>query len=261
MITVELVPCYSDNYAYLLSHPDSADVVVVDACEYAPIAAALGGRRLSAILSTHHHLDHVGGNEEFAAQFPGLPILGHSQELVDGRIPRQTAGLADGESFSLLGSRVVALHVPGHTLTAVAYHFTDEGIVFTGDTLFGAGCGRLFEGTPVQMHASLSRLAALTPSTKVYSGHEYLARNLGFARSVDPGNQATQDREQDCQTRRARHEPTEPSSIALERSTNPFLRTSEPAVQAAVQSRPVETEDALSAVEVFARLRRWRNTF
>lgn len=261
MISVELVPCYSDNYAYLLSRPGADEVAVVDACESAPIVAAIGRRRLTAILSTHHHADHVSGNEDLVGRFPGVSISGHAKELFDQRIPHQTVGFSDGETFSLFGRQVTVLHVPGHTLTAVAYHFVDDGVLFTGDTLFGAGCGRLFEGTPAQLHASLSRLAALPPSTKVYSGHEYLARNLGFARVVEPDNVATQERQQACQRLRAAQEPTEPSSIATELLTNPFLRTSEPAVVAAVSQRPVETEPTLSSVEVFARLRRWRNTF
>ena len=261
MITVELVPCYSDNYAYLLSHPDSADVVVVDACEYAPIAAALGGRRLSAILSTHHHLDHVGGNEEFAAQFPGCRFWDTVRELVDGRIPRQTAGLADGESFSLLGSRAVALHVPGHTADCrgVPLHGRRHR-VYRRYTVWR----RLWptvRGNPSADACPLSRLAALTSSTKVYSGHEYLARNLGFARSVDPGNQATQDREQDRHTTRSPRTDgaVEHCAGTEHKSVLRDVRAGGP--KSAVQSRPVETEDALSAVEVFARLRRWRNTF
>ncbi len=262
MLTVTLVPCYSDNYAYLLSSEGSDEMAVVDACEAAPIVAALAGRRLTAVLATHHHLDHVGGHEELLSRFPELSIYGHLGELADGhRIPAQTHGLADGDSFLLFGTRVLALHVPGHTLTAVAYHFPDEEMVFTGDTLFGAGCGRLFEGTSVQLHGSLGRLAALPSQTRVFSGHEYLAKNLRFARHIEPANAAILAREQDCTARRDRGEPCEPSTMAIEHATNPFLRCDEAQVQAAVANREVELQSELSSVEVFARLRRWRNTF
>ncbi len=261
MIRIELVPCYTDNYAYLLSRDGTAEAVIVDACEKGPVAAALRGRRLGAILSTHHHVDHVGGNEPLVAEHPGLSVYGHAREKHDGRIPSQTIGLSDGEVFSLLDTRVVALHVPGHTLTAVAYYFVDEELLFTGDTLFGAGCGRLFEGSPEMMMASLSRLAALPPETRVYSGHEYLARNIGFARLVDPDSDAVREREQDCLRRRAAGVPCEPSSVALELATNPFLRVDVDAVRASVSAREPVLQDELSSVEVLARLRRWRNTY
>jgi hydroxyacylglutathione hydrolase len=266
MLTVTLVPCYQDNYAYLLSSPDRGEVAVIDACETAPVQTALGGRRLAAILATHHHHDHVGGNEDLAAQHAGLVVYGHSAELADGhRIPEQMVGLSDGEEFSVLGQRVLAWHVPGHTLTAVAYYFPDEGMVFTGDTLFGAGCGRLFEGTPSQLHASLQRLCGLPPATRVYSGHEYLARNLRFARHLEPDHGPTKERELDCLRRCELGQPCEPSTVAIELLTNPFVRCEVAAVRSAVAARPVELAEAaagqLSSVEVFARLRRWRNTF
>lgn len=262
MLTVTLVPCYSDNYSYLLSTPGSDEVAVVDGCEAAPIVAALAGRRLTTILATHHHSDHVSGHDELRELFPSLVIYGHAAELTDGhRIPAQTHGLSDGDAFAVLGQPVVALHVPGHTLTAVAYHFPDAELLFTGDTLFGAGCGRLFEGTPAQLHGSLARLRVLPGGTRVYSGHEYLARNLHFARHIEPDNGATLVREQDCLLRRSRGEPCEPSTLTIERATNPFLRCEEAQVQAAVANREVELQSELSSVEVFARLRRWRNTF
>lgn len=261
MLTVTLVPCYSDNYAYLLSRPGSSEAMVVDGCEAGPIMAALDGRRLTAILATHHHLDHIGGHEQLLAHFPSLKIFGHAQELSSQRIFGQTHGLSDGEDRQIEGERVVALHVPGHTLTAVAYYFPDAEMVFTGDTLFGAGCGRLFEGTPPQMFQSLRRLATLPAQTLVYSGHEYLAKNLGFARHIEPDSEAIRARQKDCEHKRSAGLPCEPSTIALERATNPFLRSEEPSVQAAVTGRPEELGPEISSVEAFARLRRWRNTF
>ncbi|MBL8636637.1 MAG: hydroxyacylglutathione hydrolase [Myxococcales bacterium] len=262
MLTVTPVPCYSDNYAYLLSRADCEEVVVVDGCESEPILAAIHGRRLTTILATHHHPDHIGGHEHLLANDPSLRIFGHAEEHAQlRRIPGQTHGLSDGDELQILGERVIALHVPGHTLTAVAYYFPDAGLLFTGDTLFGAGCGRLFEGTPPQMFASLQRLAALPQQTLVYSGHEYLTKNIAFARHIEPQNTAIADRQKRCLDTRARGEPCEPSTIGLERATNPFLRSAEPSVQAAVAGRPPELAVALSAVEVFARLRRWRSSF
>ena len=158
---IEIIPCLHDNYAYLLS--DGGDTVaVIDPSEPGPVLKALGSRRIAAILATHHHHDHVGGNAELRARFPEAAVYGHKNEHQEGhRIPEQTHGLDDDEAFSVLGFSVRAPHIPGHTLTAVAYYFPDAAALFTGDTLFGAGCGRLFEGTPAQMYASLQRLLAL----------------------------------------------------------------------------------------------------
>jgi hydroxyacylglutathione hydrolase len=246
----------------------------VDASEAAPVEAALwalaalgaGPHRLRAVLATHHHHDHVGGNVALVTRFPEAAVYGHAGDFVGGhpgRVPAQTVGLADGEEFRVLGHRVQALHIPGHTLTALAYYFPEDGLLFTGDTLFGAGCGRLFEGTPAQMHASLQRLAALPGSVKVYCGHEYTQKNLSFAAAVDPDCAAVQKRSAEVGQKRAAGQPTVPSTLAEELQTNPFLRAADPAIRAAVARRPavagpiVDHDD----VEVFARLRSWRNEF
>lgn len=259
---VQPVPCYRDNYAYLVTFPGSTDTAVVDASEAAPVLAALGERRLIAILSTHHHYDHVNGNSELAQRFPGLDVFGHSEEARLGhRIPAQNRGLQDGEEFTVGGARCVALHIPGHTRTAVAFHFAESGLVFTGDTLFGAGCGRLFEGSPAEMHASLSRLAALPGATRVYSGHEYTENNLRFAAEIEPHSAALKARRDAVRAQRKRGEPTVPSTMQEELETNPFLRTEVEAVRQAVAERAAVTQAELSAVEVMARLRAWKDTY
>ncbi|MFO0572421.1 MAG: hydroxyacylglutathione hydrolase [Polyangia bacterium] len=259
---VQAVPCYRDNYAYLITLPGRSEVAVVDASEAGPVLAALGERRPVAILSTHHHYDHVNGNSELAQHFPGLEVFGHADEARSGhRIPAQNRGLADGEEFTVLGARGVALHIPGHTRTAVAFYFAEAGVLFTGDTLFGAGCGRLFEGTPADMHASLSRLAALPGDTRVYSGHEYTENNLNFAAEVEPQSAALKARREAVRAQRRRGEPTVPSTMHEERDTNPFLRTDIEAVRRAVAGRPPVAHAELDGAEVLARLRAWKDTF
>ena len=272
MLTVLPIPCLHDNYAYLLTtfgRGDSAgEAAIVDACEAAPVLAALtvGKHRLQAVLTTHHHHDHVGGNEAVHARFPAAPVYAHAGDFVGekpGRVPAQTVGLGDGQEFKLLGRRVQALHIPGHTLTALAYYFPEDGLLFTGDTLFNAGCGRLFEGTPAQMHASLQRLAALPASVRVYAGHEYTQKNLTFATAVEPDSAAIRTRTQHVAEQRAAHEPTVPATLQEELQTNPFLRVKAPSVRAAAARRPavggpIRDDDD---VEVLARLRRWRDEF
>lgn len=271
MISILPVPCLHDNYAYLLTVPGGEEAVVVDASEVAPVLAAVQarGRRLAAVLSTHHHYDHVGGNAELHARFPDAAVYAHRGDLAPGgkgRVPAQTVGLDDGEEFQLLGQRVQALHIPGHTLTAVAYYFPVDGLLFTGDTLFGAGCGRLFEGTPAQMHASLQRLAALPAAVRVYCGHEYTQKNLAFAASVEPDNAAVKARSEAVAQQRAAGEPSVPSTLQEELQTNPFLRARHASVRAAAERRPQVGEPlsgstAGSEVEIFARIRRWRDEF
>lgn len=256
MLDVTPVPCLADNYAYLLVDGTTGRVGVVDAPEAEPIVAALAGRglRLDALLCTHHHWDHTGANEELAAHYGGLTIAGFAGDR--GRIPGQTHFLTDGETFALGASRARVLHIPGHTRGAIAYHFAEDGCLFPGDTLFGAGCGRLFEGTPEEMQASLARLRGLPGETRVYFGHEYTAANLAFARKVEPDSEALRRRWEQVRSARTRGAPTCPSTLAEERATNPFLRWDAPAVIAAARANG--TSDPAPAA-VFAAIRRWKD--
>jgi hydroxyacylglutathione hydrolase len=232
---VAIVPCLKDNYAYLLWAAGSKRAVVVDPGEAEPVARALQerGLELGAILATHHHLDHVGGNVELARRFPGVMVFGHASDR--GRIPAQTEFLASGADVEVEGLAFRALHIPGHTRGALGY--AGEGAVFTGDTLFAGGCGRLFEGTPAQMYESLNvTLAALPDATRVYCGHEYTVANLKFAAHIEPGNAAVSVKAARVAAQRARGEATVPSTLGEEKATNPFLRCDSSEIVAHVSS-------------------------
>jgi len=247
------IPAFRDNYIWLLSRGEAA--VIVDPGDAAPVEAALaaGGLQPSAILVTHHHADHQGGVAALAARF-GVEVFGPAAESITGL----TRPLAGGERIYPLGPDVPfdVLAVPGHTSGHIAY--LADGRLFCGDTLFGAGCGRLFEGTPAQMAASLVRLAALPDETEVCCAHEYTETNLRFAVAVEPDNPAIQERIAASAALRARGLPTLPSSIGLEKATNPFLRCDAPAVIAAARRRDAA---AAGPVDVFAAIRGWRNEF
>jgi hydroxyacylglutathione hydrolase len=235
-VEVAIIPCFKDNYAYLLTTPGSKTAVVVDASEEEPVLAALEtrGLTLGAILSTHHHPDHVDGNQGLVARFPGISVYGSAHDR--GRIPEQTHFVNDEDLVQVHGLTFRCLLVPGHTLGAVAYY--GHGAVFTGDTLFAGGCGRLFEGTPAMMHESLNvKLASLPGDTRVYVGHEYTASNLRFAAHVEPGNTAIVEKATRVARLREQGQPTVPSTLTEERATNPFMRVTTPAVIAHVEAR------------------------
>jgi hydroxyacylglutathione hydrolase len=217
------IPCLRDNYAYLVRADGAREALVVDPSEAAPVLQELKRQGLSliAILNTHHHWDHVGGNTELVEQLGPLEVYGHVSDR--GRIPAQTRELEHGDGMQAAGIEFRIMHIPGHTLGAVAY-ITDDA-VFTGDTLFAAGCGRLFEGTPAQMFESLNvKLGSLPDSTRVYCGHEYTQNNLRFAAHVEPGNAAVAEKARRVAQQRARGEPTVPSTLGEEKLTNPFMR-------------------------------------
>jgi hydroxyacylglutathione hydrolase len=236
LVDVTTVPCLKDNYAYLLRAPGSKTALVVDGSEALPILRALDelGLNLGGILSTHHHHDHVGGNQELVARFPGIPVFGSVHDR--GRIPAQTHGVSHGETIRVLDLEFRCLLVPGHTLGAVSYY--GHGAVFTGDTLFAGGCGRLFEGTPELMHESLNAtLGSLPDETRVYCGHEYTAKNLEFAAVVEPHNAHVKEKAARVLAQRARGEPTVPSTMADERETNPFVRVASAEIRARYAAR------------------------
>ena len=253
MLDVTLVPCLSDNYAYVLRDPATGECAVVDPSEPEPVLAALAalGARPTTVLNTHHHLDHVGGNEALAAAFPGLRVVAHASD--QGRVPAQTVAVSDGDRVMLGRTALRVLHVPGHTLGAVTYASDDAA--FTGDTLFLGGCGRLFEGDAAMMYASLQRIAdTLDPATRIFCGHEYTANNLRFVASLEPDNAAVRDALADADRRRADQQPTVPKRLDVERQLNPFLRCADPAVAAAVGVGG-------DPVAVFAALRARRNNW
>jgi hydroxyacylglutathione hydrolase len=254
------IPAFADNYIWLVR--EGANATVVDPGDAEPVLAYLDreGLALTAIVNTHHHGDHVGGNAGLLARAP-VPVCGPARETIPGR----TQALAEGDRITVpgIGLALRVLDVPGHTAGHIAYFGDDGGdghpIAFVGDTLFAGGCGRLFEGTPQQMSGSLGKLARLPRDTRAYCAHEYTLANLRFALAVEPGNVALRDRRDREAAKRERGEPTVPSTIGEELATNPFLRAAEPAVFAAAQAHA--GRKLADAVESFAELRAWKNAF
>jgi hydroxyacylglutathione hydrolase len=254
MTDIAPIPAFNDNYIWCLRDDSSAAVVDPGDCEPVLEYLARHKLKLTAILNTHHHADHVGGNAGLLRHFD-VPVYGPAREGV--RTVTHLLGERDRIRLPEFGVEFEVFDIPGHTAGHIAYY--GANLLFCGDTLFACGCGRLFEGTAEQMHNSLSKLAALPDSTRVYCGHEYTLANIRFAKAVEPDNASLLRREESAQAARARGEPTLPSTISLERETNPFLRVGEaPVIEAASRHAGCRLGDPVS---VFAEIRRWKDTF
>ncbi len=249
-IEIEIIPCLSDNYAYLVKSGNAC--AVVDPSEPGPVRAALARRgwKLTHILNTHHHLDHTGGNLALKEE-TGAQVVGPGKDAA--RIPGLDIGVDEASGWEFDGRKVQVLEVPAHTRGAIT--FVIDGNAFTGDTLFALGCGRLFEGGPAMMWSSLSKLMTLPDQTKVWCGHEYTESNGRFALTLEPGNAALQTRVQEVKAMRARLEPTVPSTMGLEKATNPFLRPDSAEIRKSLGM------ESASDVAVFGEIRSRKDTF
>jgi hydroxyacylglutathione hydrolase len=251
------IPVLTDNYIFLLHDISSNTAAVVDPAEAEPVIKKLHEleAELVGIFNTHHHNDHIGGNKQLIQEYPQVIVYGGVEDR--GRIPGQQVFLEEGSRINFANRTGEVFFIPGHTRAHIAYYFPSQsgetGELFCGDTLFAGGCGRLFEGTPIQMVDSLRKLSSLPDNTRVWCAHEYTLKNLQFAITVDADNSDLQQRYDEVKAHRSRGEATVPSLLGVEKRTNPFLRYSQPALQLAVNSNdPVET---------FARLRGMKDKF
>lgn len=255
MTEISAIPAFSDNYIWLLRDTDAATVAVVDPGDADPVLDRLCELKLDlgALLITHHHYDHTGGIDALVAAFPKVRVFGPD----DTRIKGVTDPVGEGDLVRMPGVSLAleVLALPGHTSSHIGYY--GGGALFCGDTLFAAGCGRVFDGTMSDLAASLTRIAALPPETQCYCAHEYTLDNLGFAGWVEPDSVALQQREQSTQALREAGTATVPSTLSLECATNPFLRTTQPEVIARAEQRA--GRKLASPAEVFEVLRRWKD--
>ncbi|HEU0198056.1 MAG TPA: hydroxyacylglutathione hydrolase [Nevskiaceae bacterium] len=257
-LVIEALPAFTDNYLWLIHDGHAAGIV--DPGDAAVVQAAILARHLElrTILVTHHHADHTGGIKALKAA-TGARVIGPAMEA--SRIPLLDQPMQDGElvAWAAPALQLQAITVPGHTAGHMAYYAAEQGWLLCGDTLFSAGCGRLFEGTAAQMYASLQRLAALPDDTRVYCAHEYTLANLRFARAAEPGNAAIVAALADAEAAHVAQRPTVPSTLRHERATNPFLRCAQPELAAGFAARSGESSH--DPVRIFAALRRWKDGF
>lgn len=260
MVNVLHVPAFQDNYIWLIRREPGAAVAIVDPGNADPVFEALkqASLRPVAILCTHYHWDHINGAEALRQRYQ-IPVYGPA----GGHIPCVTHPLGEGDRIEIpaLNLRFNVLFIPGHTFDHIAFYSDNDGtgMLFCGDTLFSAGCGRLRDGTAEQLHNSLTRLTTLPDDTRVYCGHEYTEANLRFALTVEPDNREAMQHAERVRAWRVKHRPSLPTTIGLERRINPFLRTDQASVQSAVESHSQKRPG--SAVEIFAMLRRWKDGF
>jgi len=259
-VDVVPIPQLADNYAYLLIDGETREAAIVDCAEAPPVLDEVRARdvRLVAVLATHHHFDHVGGNHDLLAAVPDLRIYGSADDAP--RIPGITDRVRDGDAVAFGGVRGRVITIPAHTSGHVAYYFPDSHAVFTGDTLFAAGCGRLFEGDAAQMSGSLAKLTALPSDTRVYCGHEYTEKNLRFAATLEPKNARLTAKLAAVEGLRRAGKPTVPSTIAEEKATNPFLRMDSAELAASVRAR-VPNLPPNDRIALFAAVRRLKDEF
>jgi hydroxyacylglutathione hydrolase len=255
LLNVTAIPAFEDNYLWLITDAES-NACIVDPGDAEPVLAVLQKQhlKLTTILVTHHHNDHIGGIEKLVAA-TGAIVYGPAKET----IPHITHKLENTNKINILNELCEVIYTPGHTQGHIAYYFPQQAKLFCGDTLFVAGCGRLFEGSPAQMFASLSNLAMLPPSTQIYCAHEYTLSNLRFAQAVEPSNHDIEDKIKRCQELRKMGIPTVPSTIEEELATNPFLRSHKPTVLKAAKEHTGKSD--MTDVEVFASIRAWKDGF
>lgn len=241
-LQIELVPCLSDNYAYILHDIDTGTVGVVDPSEATPVIDALSkkNRNLNYILNTHHHHDHTGGNVELKARY-GAKVIGSATDKE--RIPGIDIHLNDGDKWMFAGHEVQVMDTPGHTRGHVSFYFAGSGAIFTGDTLFSLSCGKLFEGTPQEMQSSLGKIMSLPDDTSIYCGHEYTLNNTDFALKLEPGNKELRSYAGHVASLRSKGLPTIPTTLKMEKACNPFLRTSNTQIRQSLNI-PATADDA-----------------
>ena len=260
---IEAIPAFSDNYIWVFSAPNSNDFWCVDPGDAQPVLDALDsmGGKLAGCLITHYHFDHIGGIETLLQAYPEMLVYTPKREAVEG----STKELVENDTVECGGFTFRVIEVPGHTSGHIAYYCESEQKLFCGDTLFSAGCGRLFEGTPQQMHNSLSKLSALPEATGVYCTHEYTTANVAFALAVEPENAELQQYRDWVEQQRKLNLPTLPSSIARERAINPFLRCHTDSVQQAAKAANTNDQqsesDTSDEIATFATIRKWKDSF
>ena len=251
---LEIIPCLKDNYSYLIKDDQTSTVAIIDPSEFDPCDKKINQKykKLDFILNTHHHFDHVGGNAELKKKY-GSKILGFEQDKK--RIPEIDVQLKDGQEFKVGNLNFKVIYIPGHTLGHIAFHLEKEKVVFTGDTLFSLGCGRIFEGTYQQMFNSLNKIKSLPKETKIYCGHEYTKNNLGFCLKFNPNNNYLRNKEKLIDAKIRAGEPTIPSTIKDEIQTNIFLRYDDLDVKNALNLKNA------SDLEIFTKLRDLKDNF